>query len=149
MRELYPHSSRVNVFLAVTAGAAAADREGAAVRRGLEQARDRPIHGEGLCRLDRRLPRDAHAQPESFRRAVGPGTLPYRARGVPRGRGPLPPRPGRPSPSRERPNESEDGAARGREMELVKWGAPKWPPIPPALVAPRRSRGAPRPAALS
>src|SRR5439155_3651654 len=24
------------------------------------------------------------------------------------------------------------------------WGAPKWPPIPPALGAPRRSRGTPR-----
>src|SRR5439155_21449018 len=26
----------------------------------------------------------------------------------------------------------------------TRWGAPKWPPTPPALVAPRQSRGAPR-----
>src|SRR5439155_20218308 len=30
----------------------------------------------------------------------------------------------------------------------VTWGAPKWPPNPPTLVTPRRSRGVPRSRAL-
>src|SRR5207247_88390 len=64
-------------------GLHAADRGGADVCRGLEQARHRPIPGKGLLRRDRRLPRDARAQPEPFRGAFGSGPLPPGARSVP------------------------------------------------------------------
>src|SRR5207248_2433461 len=77
-----------------------------------EQARDGPLRGRELRGLDRRLPGDPQAQPESLRRAVGPGALLHGARPPPRGGGGVPARAGGASAPGQRAPESGRGARR-------------------------------------
>src|SRR5439155_479406 len=84
-----------------------------ALRRGLEQAGDRPVPREELPRLDRGLPGDARPQPTPLRRALRPGAVPPGARRAPRGRGAVPARDRGPQAPRGRAPQPGRGPRRG------------------------------------
>src|SRR2546425_865153 len=123
-------------------------------------------------RLAERAAQHGGAHPAPARRAVdGPGSdpgrddLPHRAGHQPPGHDDLAGRAERADGARRRasrlrhadrahraPGRRRRASALGpgtqdvsrREVELTQMGAPRWPPKPSALEAPRRSRGAPR-----